>query len=515
MSLSRRDFLKMGALTTVTAGATACRAVGRQMAQETLPENLVPPQPVPATAPQTAPAAGLPRQDVDPARRFLNRAGYGPRPGDLAHIQKIGLPAYLEEQLDPQNIPDHAADLIARQTALYQMDASQLIEEEPRDATIELLGTTVMRQLYSHRQLYEAMVEFWSDHFNIYLRKNQEMPLVKLLDDRDVIRPHALGHFRELLGASAQSAAMLVYLDNTRNLAASPNENYARELLELHTLGVDGGYTQQDVQELARALTGWSVARRGRKKGQVVFNAGEHDDGAKQILGHTLPAGQGPGDLDQVLDILATHPATTVFIARKLVRRFVADDPPAALVDRAAEVYQVTGGNIKSMLRLIFLSDEFAAAPSKLKRPHTFMISVLRALNTDLTPGRGRELADWMQLLGQTPFMWPPPNGYPDVSTAWTANLLPRWNFALALLHDEIGGMRPPLAAIVAAGSAADSLAALQLFAGLTWGRPLTADEQTLFSAYTGAGPLREPAIQTRLRDCVALMLASPAFQWS
>ena len=515
MPLSRRDFLKLGALSTVATGAAGCRAVGRQLAQEELPQPLAAPAPADAAGLQTAPAAGLPALTVDPVRRFLNRAGYGPRPGDVARVREVGLDSYLEEQLDPEHIPDRAANLIARQTTLYQMDPSQLIEEEPRDATVELLGTTVLRQLYSHRQLYEAMVEFWSDHFNIYLRKNQAMPLAKLLDDRDVIRPHALGRFRDLLGATAQSAAMLIYLDNTRNLAAHPNENYARELLELHTMGVDGGYTQQDVQELARVLTGWNVARRGRRKGQVVFRPEEHDDGAKQFLGHTLPAGQGEADLVQVLDILADHPATAQFIATKLVRRFVADEPPAALVSRAADIFRSSDGDIKSVLRLIFLSAEFAAAPPKLKRPHTYMISVLRALNTDLNPGRGRVLADWMQLLGQTPFMWPPPNGYPDLSTAWTANLLPRWNFALALLHEQIGGMRPPLEEIVAAGKAASGPEALALFAGLLWGRPLTPTEEALFTDYIGSGALGDSATRARLRDSIAMMLAGPAFQWT
>jgi uncharacterized protein (DUF1800 family) len=452
---------------------------------------------------------------VNPVRRLLNRAGYGPAPGEVERVGRLGLAAYLEEQLNPEAIDDTASEVITRHQHLYQMDASLLMEQEPGEATIELIGSTFMRAIYSKRQLYEAMEEFWSDHFNIYLRKEQVMPLAKIVDDRDVIRPYALGNFRDLLGASAKSPAMLLYLDNISNEKSHPNENYARELLELHTLGVDGGYSQQDVQAVARILTGWTVARRGRLRGQFIFDEEKHDFGQKQVLGQLFPAGRGEEEVVELLDFLADHPATANFLATKLVRRFVADEPPAELVAQVADAYLQSGGEIKEMLRAIFLSETFATAQPKLKRPHTYMVSVLRVLHVDFRLGRGRAIGDWMQMMGQPLFQWPPPDGYPDVSQAWAANLLPRWNFALALLHDEIPGATVPLDNLLAADKAETAVTAIQLFAGLIYGRSLQAHELLLFTDYIGSRTLQDSEVQSRLRDCIALMLGSPEFQWT
>ncbi|MFQ5437116.1 MAG: DUF1800 family protein, partial [Anaerolineae bacterium] len=248
MTLTRRNFLKLGGLTAVAA-ASGCSVIGREIAQRDIPDAL----PIPTGQP--------PDRQTSLPHRLLNRAAYGPRPGDLAQVEAMGVEQWLEAQLHPDQIDDPAATLVERGLSLYQMDMSQLLVQEPKDAAQELIGATIARAILSKRQLYEVMVEFWSDHFNIYLRKHKLMPLLKLADDRDVIRPHALGKFRDLLFASAHSPAMLVYLDNIQNEKGHPNENYARELMELHTLGVHGGYTQTDVQELARMLTGWGVRR--------------------------------------------------------------------------------------------------------------------------------------------------------------------------------------------------------------------------------------------------------------
>lgn len=499
MALSRRDFLRLGGVTAVTAAATGCSVVGTELAQPDLPETLVAP----------------PSAEIDPAWRLLNRAGFGAAPGVLARVRQMGIAAYLDEQLHPDNIDDGAADFITRGLTLYHMDPTQLVEQDKKDAMVELIGSTLLRPLYSKRQLYEAMVEFWSDHFNIYVRKNEVMPMLKLMDDRDVIRPFALGKFRDLLFASARSPAMLVYLDNVRNEKSHPNENYARELLELHTMGVNGGYTQHDIQELARALTGWTVGRRGRNTGKWIFNEEQHDDGKKQILDVALVAGEGVAGVERVLEMLVVHPSTANFIATKLVRRFVADEPPVALVERVANTFLETDGNIKSMLRVIFLSDEFVSAPMKLKRPFTFMVSAMRVLNTRLRIGRNREIGEWLMRLGQLPFHWPPPDGYPDVAASWATNLLPRWNFALALVHGEIPGANPPLEALVQAGGVDSVNGVLDLFAGLGYGRSLTPSERRLFSNYVNNSDLSKPQTQNRLKDSVALMLASPAFQWT
>ncbi|MCP4426053.1 MAG: DUF1800 domain-containing protein [Chloroflexi bacterium] len=508
MSLSRRDFLKLGGLTAVSASATACSVLGRRTAQQDLPDSITAPTAVPVAV-ETA----VPAQPVDPIWRFLNRAGYGPRPGDLKRVAEMGLEAYLEEQLAPDSIDDPAADLLVRNLNLYHMEITQLIGQDPREASRELIGATIGRALYSKRQLYEAMVEFWSDHFNIYLRKAQIMPGLKISDDRDIIRPHALGKFRDLLIASVNSPAMIVYLDNSRNHKDEPNENYARELMELHTLGVHGGYDQKDVQELARILTGWHIRRRDRRAGEAFLDGDAHDFGEKVLLGQPFPANRGKAEIDEAMDMLANHPATADLIAAKLVRRFVADDPPADLVEQVSQTFSDTDGDVKAMLRVIFLSDEFANAPMKLKRPFTFMISALRALNADVQPNR--QIVRWSEWLGQPPFLWPTPDGYPDEAAAWAANLLPRWNFALNLVNNQILGVTPPLEKLIEVSGAADSPSILNLFAGLTLGRALDEETQTLFMDYVGDGPPNDNKTRQYLQDATALMIASPAFQWT
>jgi uncharacterized protein (DUF1800 family) len=321
-----------------------------------------------------------------------------------------------------------------------------------------------------------------------------------------------LGKFRDLLGASVHSPAMLVYLDNMRNQKGAPNENYARELMELHTLGVNGGYDQQDVQELARILTGWTVRRRGLRQGQVFLDEAAHDFGEKRLLGQTFPAGRGQEEIEAALDLLAEHPSTAVFIATKLARRFVADEPPASLVERVAQTFRETDGDIKAVLRTLFLSEEFATAPPKLKRPFTFMISALRAFNTNLRPNRrnGR----WLEWLGQPPFRWAAPDGYPDTAVAWAANLLPRWNFALSLVHNQIPGANPDWERLVTAGNVTGAESGLELLAGLLWGRPLSPETQTLFTTYINSSQLNDSETQLRLKDAAALLIASPTFQW-
>lgn len=509
MNLSRRDFLKLGGLAATALTASGCRVIGREMAKDQLPETLATPVPPPDAQPST-PVAGLPTVQVDPIWRFLNRAGYGPKPGELERGRALGLAALLEEQLQPENLDDAAADAFLGNLSNYYKDIDAIIDLEPKDLAPELGLSVYGRAIFSTRQLYEAMVEFWSDHFNIYIRKTQFMMALKIVDDRDVIRPHALGKFRDVLWASVQSPAMLVYLDNVRNEKGQPNENYARELLELHTLGVNGGYSQQDVQEVARILTGWGVARRGRNQGRFTFTPDRHDDGAKTALGHTFPAGQGEQDVPQLLEILVTHPSTATFIATKLVRRFVADDPPPALVEQVAQTYQQTDGDIKSMLRLIFLSPEFASAPPKLKRPFTYLISCLRALHSATV--QFRPVNPWLDRMGQPLFQWSPPDGYPDVATAWASNLLPRWNFALALTGGQLG--QTVALERILTSSANDIPTALNQLAGMTLGRPLDDSALALFTGYVSTAS-DDSTRQAHLRDAAALMLSSPAFQWT
>jgi uncharacterized protein (DUF1800 family) len=346
--------------------------------------------------------------------------------------------------------------------------------EQPQKLSAELQASRILRAVYSERQLQEVMVDFWTNHFNVFMGKGADRWLLPAYD-RDTIRPNAMAKFGTLLEATAKSPAMLFYLDNFQSVspdmrqprglqAQRPrrgiNENYARELMELHTLGVDGGYTQKDVQEVARCFTGWTIfAPRGgaaavnammgeagrRNAGTFFFNMRAHDDGEKVVLGHKIPAGGGIKDGLMVLDILAHHPSTARFIATKLVRHFVADNPPASLVTRVAATYTKTDGDIREMLRTILFSNEFNSSDAyraKIKRPFELVISAVRTLGADTNGGPG--IHQWMQRMGEPLYGHQTPNGYSDVADAWvnTGGLLERMNFGLALASNRIPGTR-------------------------------------------------------------------------
>lgn len=419
MKLPRRQALGLGMAGAAAALLSGCESLEQRLTKPILPDD--------AFAPVSRAAA--------PGQCLLNRLAYGPRPGDLARLARLGPSVYIDEQLHPEKIAE-AAVLTARLRPLGDVldaDAGTLFDVDDHQLVATLRQATLLRAIYSRRQLYERMVEFWTDHFNIYAFKGEGAQL-KVADDRDTIRAHALGNFRDLLGASARSAAMLGYLDNGSNRKGIPNENYARELMELHTLGVHGGYTQRDVQEVARCLTGWTAERHWRR-GRFTFDSGRHDDGAKRVLGLTLPPGGGLADGERVLDKLAAHPATAHHIVRKLCRHFLGDEP-APLVQSLAGLFQTTRGDLKSVLRPLLLSPELSAGPAILKRPLDYAVSALRALDAD-TDG-GPALQAHLEKMGQPLFGWPMPDGFPERASAWTGALLPRWNFALALAGGQI-----------------------------------------------------------------------------
>jgi uncharacterized protein (DUF1800 family) len=399
----------------------------------------------------------------------------------------------------------------------YEANGLQL----PQRITAELQASRILRAVYSERQLQEVMVDFWTNHFNVFAGKGADRWLL-VSYDRDTIRPNAMGRFQDLLLATAKSPAMLFYLDNFQSVSpnaqagqrqragqrgtlldlltgnrrrervldrdsrserpsgsqppAQPlqrqrrgiNENYARELMELHTLGVDGGYTQKDVQEVARCFTGWTIlAPRGggaaaaallgegarTNAGSFYFAPRMHDDGEKMVLGHKIPAGGGMKDGLMVLEILAHHPATGKFIATKLVRHFVSDNPPSALVDRVASTYNKKDGNIREMLRTIFFSPEFNSPENyraKIKRPFELAVSAIRTLGAE-TNG-GPQVHQWIARMGQPLYGYQTPNGYSDTAEAWvnTGALLERLNFGLALASNRIPGTRVDLTRLVA-----------------------------------------------------------------
>ncbi len=489
--ISRRDFLKLSALVTASAALSSCAPIYRRIAGG-LP---------------TLPWAPVDAQDF----LALNRLTFGPRVEERARFAEIGLQAFIEEQLDFESIDDFDIEILLQPFKTLRMDANeiegvtnQLFDGYDRERPAnELRQATLLRQIYSKRQLYEIMVEFWSDHFNIFIEK-EPLFYLKTVDDREVIRKHALGNFRDLVWASAHSPAMLVYLDNHVNEKSHPNENYARELMELHTLGVDGGYTQNDVMELARCLTGWTV-KEHFWLGEFTFNEDLHDEGVKNVLGLAIQP-NGQSEAEQVIEHLVTHPSTARFIATKLTRRFIADDPPQEIVEKAAQTFLDTSGDIKSVLRVILL-DGLAFAQPKYKRPANFIVSALRLTNTE-TDGT---LQDYLIRMGQLYFNLPTPDGYPDVSVPWLSNLMPRWQFAFELMRGEIAGTKNNLSRLLDVASTGILEDDVDALTSLLLGAPLEriARDELIDSVYsTGATP------EETLQILAAGIIASPAFQW-
>ncbi len=466
--------------------------------------------------PETDGPFAAPRQTaIDPVIHALNRTAFGPRPGDYGRILKLAATpeqaaaTYLEGQLQPERIEDDAAEYAVRRFETLSEPLGELFEYQPELLQDELMRATLLRAVLSERQLYEVMVQFWSEHFNIDPSKG-DCKWLKVTDDREVIRKHALGKFHEMLRASALSPAMLWYLDGRVNRRQSgadkPNENYARELLELHTLGVHGGYTQKDVMEVARCLTGWTVRSKDQPPyfhiGQVEFKSELHDFGAKAVLGERIGAtglavGQkererlGRGELDQVLQIVTRHPATARHLATKLCRRFIADDPPAEAIKSVAVTFSRTEGDIRATLRALFATGEFQTTRgNKFKRPFDFVVSALRA--TGARTDGSLEVVSYLKRMGQAPFNYPTPEGYPVKEAPWLGTLLWRWNFAAALSDNRIKGTQVDLSAL----------------------RRAAGDDQKLMSHFLGREPRPEEAQAYRESGAgLALLLAAPGFQ--
>src|SRR5207248_6623419 len=396
---------------------------------------------------------------------ILDRLAFGPSAADVKHIKALGIDRYIAEQLDPASMPEPSAltdRLAARET--LKLDPVQLFAEygplratdgmqpSPEDQKarrqharliLEQAQTArIWRALYSPRQLQEVMVDFWYNHFNVFANKALDRLWIGAYE-AEAIRPHVLGKFRDLLGATAHHPAMLVYLDNVQNAApgskglngreAGINENYARELIELHTLGADGGYTQDDVVALSRILTGWSLVRPNalpEKGSGFRFYPARHDNGGKHFLGHDI-AGNGEAEGEAALDLLAKSPATARHLAAKLAQYFVADQPPSALVDRLAARFIETDGDIKSVLQALFASREFReSSAAKYKSPYRFVLSAARAAG--VTGDNPKPLLGAMARLGQPLYRCATPDGYRDSEAARLspdASLL-RVNFA-------------------------------------------------------------------------------------
>ena len=491
---SRRSFF-LGAAAVATAALVPARKAKAQ--------RIVRPRPGIMSRPEAPPAVSN-----DTLLRLVNRITLGVTEDEVKRAKAMGFTKYLEYQLKHTAISNAATDawvqtncptLSQDGTAIYAINAGTL--------ATELWNGTAYRAAFSKRQLYERMVEFWTDHFNIDFDK---VGYLKTLDDRDVIRKHALGKFPDMLKASAHSPAMLEYLDNTRSRGRNTNQNYAREIMELHTLGVDGGYTQTDVAELSRILTGWTIQGRGL----FAFDPTGHDFTGKTFLGTDFPAQSSSvgaaaiQEGERAIDMLLAHPNTAKYISKKMIRWLLRYDPSDSLVDAVAQVYTKTNGDIPSMIRAILTPANLTAAPLKLKRPYHFLVSSLRA--TQPTIRSMNQLANrQLVLLGQPLFLWDTPDGYPDNMDFWAGTILPRWNFASYVTSQAsaTGEITFDVTALLALATPAAITAQIEK---MVFGGEMPAPVETEITQYLSAATVTA----ARVREAVSLALSSDAFQW-
>jgi uncharacterized protein (DUF1800 family) len=500
---SRRNFLAFGA---AAAGAAAAQSVSATVAEAQTSIKLGPRSRLPLT--------GLPQdasqQWANPVLRLMRRITSGFSPADVAQAKQMGYASYLEYQLKPAAIDDSAVDaFIATTMPMYGMTYAQLITANSSEVNAQLADAALYRAAFSKRQLLERMVDFWTDHFTISLNK---VGIRKTIDDRDVIRPNALGKFPDLVRATSKSPAMLVYLDQNLSKFPTPNQNYAREIMELHTLGVNGGYTQTDVAELSRILTGWSVSG-----ANFVFTRANHDrgqNGPKVFLGRTFPpmaSTATTADMqkegEDAIDMLVAHPSTAAYISLKMARWLLAYTPPQSVVDKTAAVYLATGGDIAQMIKTILTPTNLMASVAKYRRPFHLAAASLRALGaTTLNVRSIRQAADTM---GMPMFLWEQPNGYPDRIDWWSGLVLSRWQFATTLSNsNNATTTKVDVAPFKASGTAAEQVVGVineRIFGGEI-APPLKA---ALIAHVNGAS-----FSDTRLRETLSLAISSHQFQW-
>lgn len=463
-----------------------------------------------STESQTIPPAEIDvLLDLEPAQRVAR----------LASLPQPELDSLLKA-LRPIQRVQLAAGLTPEQKEMVAA-----LEGPERLVAEELIATRLTRELYSSAQLQEVMTDFWLNHFNVYLRKNETMPYELVSYERDVIRPHALGKFEDLLEATAHSPAMLMYLDNAESIGpdslaavrariaverhpglkkaarAGLNENYARELMELQTVGVNGGYTQTDVTQVARILTGWTIEQ-PQRGGGFEFDPNRHDEGDKKALNQKF---REDGEMEgrELLHYLATRPATAQFLARKLAIRFVSDRPPQSLVDRMAATYLTTGGDVAEMLRTLFHSPEFWSTSvyrAKVKTPLEFVLSAIRASNADIQ--NLRPIANALREMGMPLYGCVPPTGYSAESSTWvsTGALVDRMNFALNLAANRLPGIT------VAWNPQTDSSGE----SALSTGMPTSEAEESRLEATLVAGGLSESTRTAMLQQFQQQMMQPP-----
>jgi uncharacterized protein (DUF1800 family) len=490
-------------------------------------------------------AAGLTERQA--AAHLLSRFTYGAEPAQVDAVTRMGLENWFAQQLAAQ-VPDDSLEQVLAGYDALELSNQEVAENYPRNGQVirmairdgvvdkdsvktdrreyravlenymqqkglkreqelfrQFFCQKILRAAYSQNQLQEVMTDFWFNHFNVSITKNDCAEFVPAYE-RDVIRPNSLGRFNELLLKTAKSPAMLFYLDNfissvpvdsmsmSGQRARGLNENYAREVMELHTLGVDGGYTQQDVTQAARVLTGWGIYPMGEyakgggmamlkkfsdqqiasrgfvHEGDFFFNANRHDKGAKTVLGHVFPAGGGYEEGVELLGLLAQHPSTAKFISRKLAVRFVSDEPPASLIDKMAKTFLDKNGDIRQVLLTMVGAPEFWSAQSlreKTKSPFELAIGSVRSLHaTILQP---IPLYNWVTRMGEKKYYYQAPTGYPDKGAYWinTGSLLNRMNFGLALAAGRVPGVSVDLLALNGGHEPESAQAALLIYGKL------------------------------------------------
>jgi uncharacterized protein (DUF1800 family) len=512
----------------------------------------------------------------------LNRLGFGPRPGQVEQIEKTGLENWIQSQLHPENIADPVVEARLAQFPALQLSAAALLDQYPpqdiaakrlgmkvdeyqkhlqelakqpggisslpfkdqNEIVNELMEAKIVRAVYTERQLAEQLSDFWFNHFNVFVYKDLDRWYL-IPYERNAIRPHALGKFRDLLEATAKSPAMLFYLDNSSSadphafdrlkqhpvhprpgeklppLAARRglNENYGRELMELHTMGVDGGYKQQDVIEVARAFTGWTIES-PRENPAFYFDERIHDPDPKRVLGKKIKAG-GIKDGEQVLDLLVKDKHTAHHIALQLAEHFVSDDPPPALVGRMAKTFEKSKGDIRAVMTTMIYSPEFwsrAAFRAKVKTPFELVASTARALGADVD--QPMQLAQWVSRIGEPLYQCLTPNGYSDKAPAWvsTGALLNRMNFAVALTSNKVRGAQVDINSLVGADVGTNSKLALErveteFLAGQVSDSTHATLEKEMTEPRILGAQLDDPVTQVNVGLITGLVLGSPEFQ--
>lgn len=444
----------------------------------------------------------------NPTNRLIRRLTNGIYPGDVARGKQMGFQGFLDYHLDFGRIDNSFVDnVIATKFPKMAWTEAKLYDDRDQyDQYLQLVYSTIYRQCFSRRQLYERMVEFWTDHFNVHVDK-VGAPLMTTYIQKN-IRRHAMGNFYNLLKSTAHSAAMLHYLDNDANSAYAPNINYTRELHELHTVGVDGGYTGKDLRQASLVMSGWTWSWRSESynRGRFRFEVDDHAGGTKKVMGQTY-AEDGQNEGEKLLVYLANHPNTARFITKKLINWFLGEGNWTTVWTNAQRAFLQSHGDIRTVLRVILTQQNLMASNGKYKRPAHLLYSSFR--------GCGSRINEFGSILygplfesGHVPFDWSPPDGYPDRFQFWAPSQMPRINTALRVAGNYIGQVQTDVVRVF--GADRTPAGCLNTILQTLFGGEISVNDRNKLSAFLQAQTITDQ----RLIEAVALALACPSFQW-